>query len=824
MSRSNCTKCNAYKKCDGPIQYERVGKGPVELLIVGESPGKEEEQQVLPFVGQSGQLLRNTLETVTNNYILTNSRCCYGEKKPSKRELQSCKARWEKLIIKYRPKVVCCLGQYSAKVALNLQRPKMKKLVGVVSSVCIEDLSLEYQVVVQYRPAFMLRLGSGPAATAEKAEDEWSETWELIDNLIRGKMPELPKVRNLYDPEEIITYLNVLRDNYEGDFSYDYETDGDINTLRPGLNNRFDILCVGLATEFETVAFPLEHPNYAKEKMIWKKVRSAWEAFLFFSYGKAIGQNAKYEHKCNLVKFGQTVAMGDTMLQMNLLDENLPANLGAIAKYCELPWHFYKKQMAGIQANPLKTKLPKLLLYCGLDALTAFTAYDVLGKEIEEQGLGDVLGMAEDIAYALSFVEISGMAIKGSVLAKLGPEFEEKATTILKKIHKYGSVQETINWAVEEIKSWKGERQPFNPRSSRQMKHLCLDVLDLPVDPNFEGSYDLDKKVLAKFESKHPIIKDILAFRSVKSILSNFIAKWHVFTGPDNCIHTVYTQEVTATGRLSSKEMNLQNIPKGNEVRRSLHSRYKNGLLLSSDYVQVEPMVVAGMSGDKNMKKAFVEGLDLHLYTASQIYDIDFDEMFILFKAGDEETLKRRFNGKQMNLGTMYGITKYGLSGFTGLSLKQSQYLLDKYNDRFPGVYDFRIGLHRQAMDDGYVSDLFGRRRHLPDARSSDRGKQKRAFRQAGNFPGQSTANYFCLISLCILRDLFRERNIRAVIIGAEHDKLYIDMDSDWKRQTIEAVNDAMLVHNDMDYWKPMGIELKVDMHMGKNLYEMGAV
>ena len=547
MSRFSCSKCSAHKKCNGPIRYDPVGNGPVDLLIIGESPGEDEEREGAPFVGRAGILLRNTLETVTDNYIITNSRCCYGNKKPTKKELQSCRVHWEKLIIKHRPKVVVCLGQYSAKVVLNLQRPKMKRLVGVVLSASIPDVSLEYQVVVQYHLVHMLSLGSGPASKAEAAEDEWSEAWELIDNIIKGKMPKLPKVRNLYEPDEIINYLNVLRDNYEGDFAYDYETQGDVNTLRPELNNKFQILCVGLATEFETVAFPLEHPAYIdylgpSGRKVWGIVKSAWEGFLFSSWGKPIGQNVKYEHKCNLVKFGQSRLAGDTMLQMNLIDENLPANLGAIAKYCELQWAFYKKQMGGIQANPLKTELSKLLLYVGLDALTAFASYEKLGEEIEEQGLGDVLGMAEDIAYALSFVEIAGMAIKGSVLAKLGPEFEEKAAIIIQKIHKYPAVTNTINWATEGIKSWKGEAQPFNPKSPVQMKHLCLEELELPVDPDFSGSYDFGKKVLEKFETKHPVIKHILEFRSVKSILSNFIAKWHIFTGPDNCIHTVYTQ------------------------------------------------------------------------------------------------------------------------------------------------------------------------------------------------------------------------------------------------------------------------------------------
>ena len=374
---------------------------------------------------------------------------------------------------------------------------------------------------------------------------------------------------------------------------------------------------------------------------------------------------------------------------------------------------------------------------------------------------------------------------------------------------------------MDNIKSWKGQAQAFNPRSPIQVKQLCLEELELPVNPHYDGSYDLGKEVLGKFENKYPVLKEILKFRSVKSILSNFVAKWHLFTGPDNCIHTVYTQDITATGRLSSKQMNLQNMPKAHPVRKSIHSRYKNGLLVAADYVQVEPMILAGMSDDKNMKKAFAEMLDLHLYTAAQIYNLDYDELKAAYDSGDKEAIKKRFHGKQMNLGMGYGITKYGLSDYTGVSINKAEAMIEKYNTSFPDVYEFRLNLHWQAMNNGYVCDLFGRRRHLPGAKSSNRGTQNRALRQAGNFPGQSTANYFCLISLCILRELIKERNIRMVIIGAEHDKLYLDIDREWQSEALETTQEAMLVHNEMEYWEPTGIDLRVDVQGGKNLYEM---
>ena len=814
MSRFKCTSCPAHKKCIGPIGSELVGKQPVDIVLIGEAPGRDEEIQGRPFVGRSGELLRPTVEAITKNYVLINSRCCFSEHKPKPAELEKCRKNWLKIVLKYKPKIIVCLGEYAAKTVMG-KKVKIKNVVGQVNTFQYE--SYKAILLVNYHPAYMLRMNNSDTKTAQKAEGIWLETWDRVSDYLKGGLPKLPKIRKLIEPEEICAYLKAMGD-YHKNFAYDYETWGDIDALRPELNNEFNILCVGLSSEIETVAFPLEHEKVQGD---WPLLKMAWRRFLFDGERKSIAQNARYEHKCNIKVFGQTHDLADTMLQMSLVDENAEANLTAISEYCDIPWAWYKKHMQGIQNNPVEAEIGDLLHYCGLDALACRLCYNYLKKLIVKEDLGEALKLAENYAKHLAFVEMTGMAIDGAVISEVGPELKAKSADIKSRFKKYKAVRNTEEWAAEELKNWEKTDKQFNPKSGPQMRHLCIDELHLPVDPDWKGSYDLGKKKLQKFRDKYPLVDLILEYRSTESILKNFVANWQQYTGPDQCIHTVYNQDVVVTGRLSSSKINLQNIPRDNIVRKSLVSRFKQGELLNADFRQLEPMLLAGISGDQGMIKAFAEDFDLHLYVASQIYDMDFEELKALYDAEDEDAKKKRFHGKQMNLGTMYGITEYGLSDYTGLGLEESKELIARYNERFPGVSNWRNEVCKAAIRDGYVRDLFGRIRHLPHARSSDKWEQNRALRQAGNFPIQSTGNHFCLISLCLCRDLIAERNLRAVVTSTTHDSLSVDYDREWRDEIIETVPEAMLIHNEMDYWKPMGVELKVDLSRGTNLYEM---
>tara|TARA_Y100000310_G_C20698991_1_gene827910 strand:- start:630 stop:3110 length:2481 start_codon:yes stop_codon:yes gene_type:complete len=824
MSRFSCQGCKAYKGCEGPlrahVELENVYKS-WDLLIIGEAPYAVEEKEgsLLSTENRITSVLTSTLEGITDSFIYTNCRCCYGKKPPVPTEIKACKKNWKKLIARYRPSVVVALGQKAA-VAVLGRNVKMKEDVGHTSTLNV--LGHESIFIINYSPGQLLSDADQVGKNGESVENIWVETWDKISSFLEDGLPELPEVEILMNPKDIKHYLKTIGTNYTGKFAYDYETWGDVDALRPELNNEFKILCVGVTTEQNTVAFPLEHPKTPANAslMNW------WLDFISRCRGTGVAQNSKYEHKCNLIKFGSTFPLECTMLQMNLIDENRPANLNAVIDYCNLihpglmDWTFYKSSMLGIQKDPVEAKLSKLLQYCGLDSKAAYMANLVLDEKLNQQDLERAAELSYKYAKLLARVEINGIAVNGKLVKGVTKETVEKRDELEKVFRGKKTVLRTEKWAAENIKSWK-KGSKFNVSSPVQVKHFCIDELKLPVLPNREGSYALGKKVLEKFEDRFPILKSLTELRGVKSLLTGLLVKWPEYTGPDNCVHTQYTQDVTATGRLSSKKPNVQNITKGSPVRKLFVSRYKRGGLMSGDYSQIEGKILAALSGDKNMIRAFKEKLDLHLFVASEIYSMDYDEIKIAYTEGDEDAVLKRHHGKQMNLGMGFGITKYGLSAYTGLSIDEAQNLIDLYDVKFPGIKDFRNKLHRQAITKGYVCDLFGRRRHLPGARSNVKWVQDRALRQAGNAPIQSTDNQFTLIAACILQQLLFERNIRAVIINLVHDSILLDYDLEWEKQAKEAMLEPMLIHNKMDYWKDLGVEITVDISTGKNLYEV---
>jgi len=270
-------------------------------------------------------------------------------------------------------------------------------------------------------------------------------------------------------------------------------------------------------------------------------------------------------------------------------------------------------------------------------------------------------------------------------------------------------------------------------------------------------------------------------------------------------------QTVAATGRLSSNNPNLQNIPLDSIVRRAFNSRYKNGWLVAADYIQLEPYLLAGWSGDPLMCKALNEGKDLHRFVGSLIYNVDYDAV----------TDKQRWIAKRRNLGSMYGQTAEGLAEAANITLNEAEHIINIYDKEFPGVKRFRIDRGKEATRTGRVTDLFGAVRHLRDAQSNNLGKRSRAWRQAGNFPIQSTGNRFHLIAMCMERDLLPKRKIRAVVVGVEHDKIFVDCANDMLGDTIETLHEAMLVHNDAWYWCDKPVPVKIDVKYGHNLFEL---
>ncbi|KKL59837.1 hypothetical protein LCGC14_2211350, partial [marine sediment metagenome] len=377
------------------------------------------------------------------------------------------------------------------------------------------------------------------------------------------------------------------------------------------------------------------------------------------------------------------------------------------------------------------------------------------------------------------------------------------------------------NKKQQNIKSFKKDSK-FNPRSPVQMKRLILHELKLPISPKIKWkggirteNYSFDKRALELYEEEYPMVKDLNTLRSINSMFTGFLDKWETFTGPDSCVHTNYNQDVVLTGRLSSTDPNLQNIPVESTIKRVFSSRYgKDGLILSADYKQIEPRILAGWSEDPAMCEALNNGLDLHRFVAAKIYNVLYDDV----------TFTQRQLGKRMNLGQIYGQTPEGLAEAANISLEHAKELQIVYFEKFGGIRDFRKKFHMVVRRTGLSYDLFGGTRHLPNAMLTNRMLKERAERQASNYPIQSTANHFCLMGMCKVMDLFKERNLPALVVGTVHDSIIVDFKISHRKQIIEAVREGMLIHNYEDYWKDKPVLMEIDIAIGDNYKELKEV
>lgn len=835
VSCTDCPRCKTRNKPTAPEVHHYRGRDKqkgIKVFILGESPGTEEDLAGRPFVGRTGTvILRPLLKGDIEEYILDNSVRCFSPSKPKPEHIKACSKHWKAEVEKHRPDVIVALGNYAAEAVLG-RKIKITDQVG--NAVSLHVGNRKYPVLLNFHPAYILRQRGKKGGEYERINNSWLNTWDAIPDLVERGVDEAPETHSMTDVDEIVEFLKKVKRDYSAvsgkSFTYDYEAWGDRGALRPDICNKYAILSVGVGLgepEREVgVSFPFDTCVFAKSgectRIIKadKRVEKLWRQTI--AVPGRVAQNAKYEHKANIKRFGFTEYLRDTMLAMNTIHELSRADLGSIATYCKIPWAAYKLLMKEVQEKPESVPLPKLLRYSGLDGLATHISWHRLLNQIADSSRERILAMREQFALYLAMSEMNGMHINRSSVAETKRTLKRELLRAEAKFRDTSEVRKTEKWAVKNIKSFK-EGDHFNPRSPVQMKYLCINLLKLPVKPSkykwkdgkrVAGTISLAKDVLENFEENYPVVKWLNKVRSINSMFSGFLDKWEKYVCGNDCVHTNYTQTIVVTGRLSSTDPNLQNIPTDSPVRRVFNSRYDDGYVIAPDYSQLEPRILAGWSGDKEMCRALNDGLDLHRFVGAIVYDTDYDSV----------TSRQRWIAKRRNLGSMYGQTAEGLADMCNISLDEAKEIVAIYDAKFPGVYQFRLSKHKEAMKYGIVKDLFGAVRHLPDAQHGTRVEQERAFRQAGNFPIQSTGNTFHLIALCVLFRLFNKYNIKASVMGPEHDKIYVDSSGNHLERSFKYIKDAMLIHNERDYWVDKPVKMKVDFKYGKNLYEMESV
>lgn len=365
-------------------------------------------------------------------------------------------------------------------------------------------------------------------------------------------------------------------------------------------------------------------------------------------------------------------------------------------------------------------------------------------------------------------------------------------------------VSQGITRLLENIISYAGEN--FNVNSTKQLGHILFDKLKLPVIKKTKTGYSTDAEVLEKLVGKHPIIDDILQYRLLTKLKSTYLDGLKQVVNPQTGrIHTSFNQTVTATGRLSSSEPNLQNIPIRTEVGRKIRELFIPGdewkYIMSADYSQIELRVLAHMSQDPLLLEAFIHEQDVHSKTAAEVFGVSMDEV----------TSELRAKAKAVNFGIIYGISDYGLSRDLNISRNEASQYIDSYFLRYHRVKEYIDTVVQQAHHTGYVTTMFGRVRYLPDINSSNFNKRSFAERTAMNTPIQGTAADIIKKAMIDVYRKLQSRKMKSRLLLQVHDELLLEVTADEKEEV------STIVKQCMEQTVSLSVPLLVDIKFGTN-------
>ncbi|NPA45881.1 MAG: DNA polymerase I [Chlorobi bacterium] len=394
-----------------------------------------------------------------------------------------------------------------------------------------------------------------------------------------------------------------------------------------------------------------------------------------------------------------------------------------------------------------------------------------------------------------------------NVLAGMEREGIRIDTEALEKLA--ADIREDIRKLEERIYEQAGET--FNIASPKQLGRILFEKLKIDSKPKKTktGQYSTSEETLSKYRHSHPVINDILEWRQLQKLLNTYVEalpkQIHPATGK---VHTHFNQAVTATGRLSSTNPNLQNIPirtpRGRQIRAAFVPDTDNDLLLSADYSQIELRLVAHLSGDENMLEAFRRGEDIHRATAAKVFGIPIEEV----------TREQRSQAKAVNFGIIYGVSAHGLSRQTGLSRSEAKKIIDAYFENFPKLKDFIRRQIEFAREHGYVETIMGRRRYLPDIHSRNAVVRAAAERNAVNTPVQGSAADIIKKAMNDIEARLEQKCLKSKQLLQVHDELVLNVPQEEKEQTAAIVRDAM------ENAVRLSVPLTVDMAFGKNWLE----
>ena len=553
------------------------------------------------------------------------------------------------------------------------------------------------------------------------------------------------------------------------DFAYYLETRGSIYS-------KSEILGIGIYDGEK--GYFINKDNIEKYKDIFSS--DVWK--FTYDYKKSLVVLNYLDIKFKNVSF-------DTMIAAYLLDYVVKDDISFVARSFDYQLPIYEDTY-GTDKRPIEVEEEKLKEICCQKAQFIYETRKRLLKELSDDGELDLFNNIEmPLAEVLADMEITGIKVDVNYLTNVELELKEKLEEKEKEIYELSGVE-------------------FNIMSPSQLSKVLFEDLAIPYPKKVkDNKYSTSKDILDKIIDFHPIVSKILEYRTLAKLYTNYAVGLKAEVREDGRIHTIFTQTLTRTGRLSSISPNLQNIPARAEYSALIRKAFvpdENSKILSSDYSQVELRVFASMSKATNLINAFVNNEDIHTRTAADIFKVDMSSV----------TKDMRRTAKAVNFGILYGISSFGLSEDLGIDVKTAKKFIDDYLETYPGIRDFQAKEIADAYANGYVRTLMNRKRVIEELKNKNYMIRSSGERMALNTPIQGTAADILKKAMVEIYREFNKRNLKSKMLIQVHDELVFNVLDAELDEVSEIVRDIMENTFKID------VPLKVDIEIGNNWYE----
>lgn len=478
----------------------------------------------------------------------------------------------------------------------------------------------------------------------------------------------------------------------------------------------------------------------------------------------------------------------DTMIASYLLDYNMKEDIAYLASIFHYDIPFYDTVFGKTKfKEPDEETVARLAVS---KAKFIYETKDMFAEKIKEEDLTYLFEEIEmKLASVLGDMEFTGITVDKDTLLEMGKELENRITEI-----------------SQEIYALAGEE--FNIASPKQLGEVLFEKMQLPTSKKNGKGYSTASDVLHKLIDVHPIAQKIIDYRMVTKINSTYVEGLLHSILEDGKVHTIYTQTLTRTGRLSSIEPNLQNIPMRYEEGKLIRKAFvpsPHSVIISSDYSQIELRILASIAGVDTLIEAFKEGKDIHTKTASDIFKVPLTDV--------DKNMRRI--AKAVNFGIIYGISSYGLSENVGISTKEAKEFINTYFETYPGIKEYMDSVIHDAYINGYVKTLMNRKRLIPELANKNYMIRSSGERMALNTPIQGTSADIIKKAMVEIYEALQKENLKSKMVLQVHDELIFDVADE------EAPRVAKMIQETMENTYQLNVPLKVELEYGKNWYDV---